>query len=242
LGVKTQSQHDSGFVDQFRVLSEQVASYYQGFGARLKPYHDPALPHFSALPLDHQRNAVRHLGLLSTITQWHSSGKVDAGNDAQALWCALKTLKLRPGSDLFNLLEAEDVLEIYTFPEQTQIWRNLNCMAVCSYTLEEVHCFSWDERYDRDAKSDEQIHAAVKELVRLNGRGYVTNFCGQHFVTERFSEERFKLRSESRLLVPLLEEQGRLAGAVKASRAQILETLPVTKEREKKPGLKLVKG
>ncbi len=206
----TDNSQSSSLTDldhEFRILADSVASHYRRFVPGVKPYHDSSLPHFSRLPTQKKQNAVHYLRQLWSVIQHDIANQVDVGNNAVALWSALKVFGFKPGSDLFGYLQGDDTIEIYTL-DGIQVWRNCNLMEVCSYSLEEIHSFEWHERYDRAEVDNQNI---VQTIGRMLGEGkprHVAAMIPYHSVNEKFSESMFRLNVRHDHFFPLTLQGG----------------------------------
>jgi hypothetical protein len=217
--LSSKSQDDTRLVQRFRELAEKIASYYGSHGARLKPYHDASLPHFSRLPADRKAQAVHYLELLEGVISSHLTEAVDATDDTVSLWSALKSYGLRPGSDFFSHLRKEHVIELYNL-DHVQIWRNLNFMSFCSYTLEEVNSFTWQELYQRDPQVDAQLWEIARRLFETRSRESVQCTVPFHLLEEKFSEGRFRVEVSHEHFFPLFSKENEFAGFMVVSRCR----------------------
>jgi hypothetical protein len=219
--LRAQSQSNKDIIQEFRFLAEGVASYYQRFQIAVKPYRDPALPHFSGLAIEKQQNALHYMRQIWGMTQNYIENQVDAGNDEIALWNALKVYGLTPKGNLFNHLEADDKIEIYTL-DGVQIWRNFNVMAICSYTLEESHSFEWQERYGRSSADNLAIMSAIEKIFQPGEECYVLAKIPYHLVVEKFSEEKLHLNVRHDYFFPLTKKDKSIAAFLVTSKVDIL--------------------
>jgi hypothetical protein len=198
-----------------------VVSFYDRFGIKVKAYHDRSLPHFSRLSAERKSRAVYYMRRIWGITRHHITNQVEVENNAQSLWSALKVSGLKPGSDLFSHLEADDKIEIYSL-DGIQIWRNCNVMEICSYTLEEIHSFDWHERYERCESDNSAILGAIGRLFDLGSERHVHARIPNHLVKEKFSEKRFQLNVRHDYFFPLVGENSELAAFLVTSKVEIL--------------------
>lgn len=211
---------ETNVVDEFRNLVEKLAEYYTESGVAVKPYHDRGLPHFSGLRPELRERALFEARTFWEITSGHITERVNPRNNSQALWGALKIAGLRPTASLFGHLTDEDCIEIYN-AAGFQIWRNMAMMEICSYTLEEVHCFEWHERYERSQAKNEDMQRAVNFIVSGAGREYHEPITS-HPVRERFSESQMLLWAQHDGWYGLTDREGRLAGILLRSRGGVL--------------------
>lgn len=210
--------------NQFRTLAENLSTYYNTLGAKSKPYHDPSLPHFSGLPETSKRSVIQHLTAQWQVAQTHITSQGEADNNAKSLWSALKVYGLNPGGDLFGFLEQDDMIEVYTL-DGIQIWRNCNVMEICSYTIEEVNCYDWEERYDRKETDNIVIRRAIGAMLDLNGKGYIRANIPYHIVEEKFSQERLRLNVSHGYFFPLLGQENQVTAFLVTSKVEVVSNL-----------------
>ena len=221
-------------ISEFRKIAEEVAAYFQQAGVNVKAYHEASLPHFSALSQERKRSAVHYLSLIRNIILDQTRNGTDAGNDSMALWSALKIFELTPGKELFRFLEGDDKIEVYDLAG-IQIWRNCNVMEICSYTLEEIYSFEWQERYERAEAQNHAILNAVKETLEKGIEQYVHAGISDHLVIEKFSELRFQLNVRHDYFFPLFGKDGKVQAFLVTSKVKILDraktdTQPLSKK------------
>lgn len=214
------SRDSNTVVNEFRTLVENLAEFYAKAGVAVKPYHDQALPHFSALQPEQQERALIEARTFWEITSGHMAERVNPRNNSQALWSALKTAGLRPTANLFGEITDGDCIEIYN-AAGFQIWRNITMLELCSYTLEEVHCFEWHQRYERRASDIEAMQKAIGRLLSGETRELHETIVS-HPVRERFSELRMLLWAQHEGWYGLTDREGQLAALLLRSRGGVL--------------------
>ena len=226
----------TNLVDEFRSLVENLAEYYTRSGVAVKPYHDQRLPNFCALRPELRERALFEARTFWEITSGHITERVNPRNNSQALWGALKIAGLRPTASLFGHLTDDDCIEIYN-ASGFQIWRNLAMMELCSYTLEEVHCFEWHARYERSSANNNAMTKAVNFILSGAGREYHEPIAS-HPVRERFSQTQMLLWAQHEGWYGLSDREGRLAGILLRSRGGVLS--PSSEALPGAPALSLV--
>jgi hypothetical protein len=95
------------------------------------------LPHFSRLSTYQKSAVVDSLQeVLAVCAEAQAAGDSPVDN-RKYFWRSLRRMKLTPCSDVFDRIEQDDVIEIFT-PDARQIFRSLNFFKYISCTLEEL--------------------------------------------------------------------------------------------------------
>jgi hypothetical protein len=179
-----------GPADKFRRTSEQISLLLnkEGVPAPL-PFHDESLVHFKALSNKQQQTAIRNIGNHLKILEYVVKSGESLKNEQQILWRALKLFNMRPKFDIFSFLDSKYAIELYDC-HGIQLWSNIRFMEVCSYTLEEMFCYSWQDRYKRDEEATGKILKVLDEMLISESpqtvRPQIENRLIESFSTERF--------------------------------------------------------
>lgn len=217
---KLKTLSSTNLSDEFKASCLKVAALCRHYGVEVEPYHDAKLLHFNSLEEGQKQSALYYLNLYLKLIQSSFDRETEEDNDSALLWDAFLGLGLRQPSDLFNVLEDDDKIEIYDL-NGVQIWRNFNVMRICSYTLEEIYSFSWEERYDRSPLDTKIAVEAVQHvLTNTDGKVYHANIKN-HEVIERFSSKRYILDASHEYLSPLYGKAGSVSGFVVVSKVKI---------------------
>lgn len=123
-------------------------------------------------------------------------------DEKRLVWLTFSKLGVRPSSELFNLINDDDYIEIYDC-EGIQVFRSFEFCRLVSYSLEEVLLHSWEHLYYRESKIKTQITSAVTQLfseaVINENLGIDTHVC-----EERISGDRRRFKVEMKYFAPLL--------------------------------------
>ena len=192
--------------DRFKELSERYAAFSREAGVELVPYRDPSLPFFTALDEKKKREVLTNLETSVSICASVSREGMTMRDARGLMWQAIRAFGFRPCSDLFNYIDDELVLEVHV-QDGRQIFRNFAFYQYCSYSLEELHCLSWEDLYIREPReSVDQIHALVAKIY--SGQMKSTEPAGvvPHYVLEAKSPKGMRLFLDQRYASPLFHE------------------------------------
>ena len=153
----------------FLHLADSLKSYHEKYGIPLRPYEDRSLPHFSKLPADHQKIVLTSLTvMLNLYAEMEINGEKPV-DSARLLWRSLNRLGWRPLSDIFDKIEDDDVIEIYS-SENIQVFRNMNFFRFITVTLEELCSFPWYQVAEMD-KVAADYYATLAPKMKANSIG-----------------------------------------------------------------------
>ncbi|MFV3407586.1 hypothetical protein ACNH6C_03200 [Bdellovibrio bacteriovorus] len=174
-------------VERFRLLCERLALVLEKEGLSVKPYHDPALPHFCRLANDQKDLALQTLKDYVEICQEVQAESYSLKDSPRFCWKALRRWGLVPSSDFFDKLEMANIVEIYT-SDNLQIFRNLRFFEVSTYTLEELYTLEWWKLYGREEAVTRDLFAAALDLLSGKVPGTMRFQVGKHQLWELCSE------------------------------------------------------
>lgn len=104
--------------------------------------------------------------------------------EKQLLWFALRSLRLAPPAEFFNILQNDHIVEVYMGTRQ--VYRTFNYYSLCSYSLDELETTPWDDLfYRKDPTMVDKIFGDVK--VALEENRIVYSEIPPHEVYERAS-------------------------------------------------------
>ncbi|MCB0365643.1 MAG: hypothetical protein H6624_04420 [Bdellovibrionaceae bacterium] len=207
LGQKSKLESEKSA--RFLCLSTHLASIATKDGVHYHPYFDPRLKVFSSLSPQQQQNALSSLETYIGICELTQANGARLRDNKSLLWYALKSMKLRFSSDLFDLISEEDTIEIYD-AENIQIFRNLQAMSLLSYSLEDLFCHTWMELFSREnPEIVENIQKTAIEMFTSNSNSARPM---SHLGFQKVRESRSPLKYEYNLMVkylaPLLDDNG----------------------------------
>ena len=112
-----------------------------------------------------------------------------------------------------------------------QFWRNLKFLEVSNYTIEEMFCLPWHERYKYDLKAAKMTEDIVIKI--LTGQIKDTHYCDIYNVlVEKHSAKKYAINVHHKIVSPLFYEDNSVAGFIVISDAKILGTMQTTSLKE----------
>jgi hypothetical protein len=220
--MKTDSYLGLGinYINEFRETADNICALTAKYKLSTKGYHNPDLPLFSTLTSQRQFELVRLLKMyFESLLAIEAMGE-RLDNHDRATWCAISSMGLVPPADLFKHFSSDAAVEIYDI-NSLQIWRNFECLKLCSYTLEEIYCLEWFNRYKRDEKVSQACFEVVGGLVNSNTADIVFPDIAEHTIEETCSLDRLKLKMRFVLFSKLKNRDGKTVAFAAISDARV---------------------
>lgn len=229
-------------IDAFRQRVDALRTLVATYAVGVKPYHRSDLPLFRKLSESAQDQALQGLESFEETLNATLRAGFRLDNQPQLVWHALKSMGLVPPSELFHHIGPDHVVEIYSL-EGLQIWRNLNFLKNCSYTLEEVYSIPWHLRYERQPDRVEEAMTKVGKLLRGETPALYHADISSHRIEETISEARFVLSVSHHWLARLEDREGSFRAWMGISDSKIVETrgayMGSVQENDRAPGVAL---
>ena len=216
------SLHSRLPVDTFRALSDSVSFRAARFGKRVRGYADPSLALFRASAPEKQAQILESLRLQNESLDTEDE-KVFFEAEKRALWKSIMLLGFVPPTDLFNELKPDRAIEIFGL-DGGLLWRNLTCMDLCSYTLEEIACTDVFERYQRSPGAYEQCVANLQAMLSGQVPEVLDPRMPAYTIIETMSAERLILSIKHELGAILKNRQGQVCAWLVMSDAKVVGT------------------
>lgn len=190
----------------------EISSALKKWEVNTIPYNHESCEYFRSLPCEAARIVAN--GAESTLASIQKAEKLNVplvDRSHSILWWALKEMHMIPRSDVFALLEENDVVEVYN-GQSIQVFRTFNLFRYLSYTLEELMCFEWFRLFERDDEITRSMLKVGDDI--LSGKVMRTHFPNfpSHYVTEKFSATRMRTLVQHRFISPLSDGGGGIAG------------------------------
>lgn len=122
------------------------------FGIDFSGYTQISINKFYLLPVQAQIAIIQSIEFLTSIL--HSiNPEIDRTRfEVESIYKTAKALKLKIPDDFLDVIEQGDIVEIYDFRSQTQVYRNLEFLRISSYDLLTAIVTPFPELFERDEK------------------------------------------------------------------------------------------
>lgn len=205
-------------VSEFKSAAEEIAKIITDHKVSVSAYHDSNLVLFLALDDERRRNSLTQITIYKESLQMAAEN--GSMNEKQSLWTTLKHLGMRPKSDIFEVINSNEAVEAYDL-SGIQFWRNLKFLEVCNYTIEEMFCLPWHERYDRDLDAAKMTEDIVIKIV--TGQITETYNCDIYNVLiERHSAKKYAIDVHHKQVSPLYSADNTVAGFIVISSVKVI--------------------
>ena len=215
----------------YRAYLGRMAEVINAHGYSVRAFDPGAPSRFSELPIE-RRFAILE-AITSTIVRAETAQKdrIPTHDNRQFAWWIIRDMKLRPTSDAFTTIEADDVIEIYD-SNHLQVHRSFNFFRALSYTLDQIFTHEWWELYSRlPSITEAMIHTATRIIGSKEAMNMVNPFP-DHWVTEIFSTSRNSSHIEPRIASTLLDSNGYVAAYLNVFRiSEVQSGKGTTQER-----------
>lgn len=145
---------------QFLDLAERLASLYKNLGLSVRATRNGEPVEFRRAKLPTRRRAIAYLAFNIELIEEIAAAGGSISDSRVYLWRALKKLQLTPPADVLNLIDDEDIVEIY-YLDEFQIFRNLKFIEITSFTVDEMLCRPWYRNVSRGALPQMRMAAIV---------------------------------------------------------------------------------
>ena len=196
-------------ISLFEELLERIANIPK------RPIPDHVWDIFAQLDEEQRAAAIEQISSYTELLAEAVAEGISLMADKRLAWFAMKKLKLTPPSDLLELIEEDDCVEVYNV-NGIQIFRSLTFYKIVSYSVAEITLYPWDRLYNRDPQITQQIIE----------QGFIKGFSGttsaykltipDHDVTEAMSLKPRSIHVKFGWLAPLID-QPRSVGAIFAT-------------------------
>ncbi len=196
------SSHLDRALKEFRQWARQIQALAADSGVRVIPYFDPSLPYFSRLNPERQDKTLEALKVYVDVCDLALSKAGHLRSAKTMAWAALRKLGLTPSPELFHFIEDADVIEVHD-AQGTQLFRNFEFFNYCSYSLEELYCFSWEQLYHRAPQVTDDLLQMVQGIYAGELKGCFPVDLPLHDINERYSPLEYVIQAQIKYASPL---------------------------------------
>ncbi len=226
MSLLTQKNESMARFKAFLEASDSVRTLAARLGISVLPVLDLENPSFLRLNTADQAAVLERLKIYSGLLEQASSAELL--DEKKLLWFALSRLRLAPPSDLLDMMQEGDLIEVYV--GDRQVYRSFNYYNYCSYSLDELETIPWSELFARDEQWTNEIFKEIGSC--LGTRKVITSQVPAHEVREIRSAYKNKFLYQLKYIVPLNDKEGGKPDCILGIlRAQVLDGVH-TAERE----------
>lgn len=227
------NQHLIDLKIQFEQQSREVCGLLSTANLNLQPYSNSRLSWYSKLTLSQMRDINSRLEVMTRVYKTTLSKDAELRNSKTLMWVALKELGYQFNSDLLELIDDDDVVEVYQFSNHLQVFCNMRFYDLCSYTMEDIFCRPWHELFRREISAfTSEIMKVVIAVQKDNRKETVKmGYLGAQRVIESDSPFRYEYDLTLKYLSPLRDGTDKIVAFVAIESAEILNHESVEKNK-----------
>lgn len=224
------AKSSTSFEDAFFYTVSQIAKLAAEVGIRIRPYYSSSLPYFNQL------SVAKKIAVLSAANSYLSvceqtKMSSNLADSRTFVWTGIKSLGLRPSSDLFSRLQGEDIVEIHDFSAR-QLFRNLNYFKYSSYDLESLFCLDIHHLFSYEERTLGHLMQWFKEVASGRWDNIKAFNIQPTKIVELQSPLKFELKVDFLFGGPLFGSDGKPAATVSLERARIEKSAAASIEEE----------
>lgn len=208
-GNKSGNLNLSGLEKDILLFTQSLTSFKElaaRYNFRIEPFSEASLQRFTTFPEVIRAHIIgnfnNYLDFLIESSKEDLSGLRD---DRFLVGRFLKKMNLIHDDRLLDQITEGDIIEVYS-KEIIQIFRNLNFMDVCSYTLLDLLTHQPYDLYDRSLQVVDKLKTIAMELetrpFNLQPMN-LSNLIPVHALQEKFSEHRLSAMVTFKTAYPL---------------------------------------
>ena len=204
----------------FRELAHELCAMGAAVDVVIRPYALSSLPHFGALSLAEQQEAVMKLAQYVSICQDVVASGGSLRSTRTFVWRAFREFGWTPSSKLFEAMGEDHVVEIYDL-NNIQLFRNFRFFEFCSYTLEDIFTRPWMQLFQRMSQSQtDDLLGFVTKLVKSRTRETIFPDLGIQNTREVDSELRYQVDIEVDSMALLFDATAEPVAFIACERAE----------------------
>lgn len=224
--MSTQSK-SSQLTPEVQILLKTLSDFeglLSQFQFKFQTHSEASLQRFASLPKETQGQITSGLQSYLQFLTFCSQSGFNLRFDRDLIRTFLKQMNFIYDESLIEQINDGSVIEIYN-PENSQIFRNLRMLDICSYSLLDLLTYDPFELYDR---SENVIGQLVDLSAKLAARPYDLSpvdlhYVPKHLVREIFSPRKVAVEVQFRIAYPLYKWPQEYAGVL-----LIEDALPVS--------------
>lgn len=199
---------NSTIENELREITSKLSDIFCSIKKHPRVYREETWARFRTYDSKTQEDCLNKANTYLEICQSTLNSGSSLTNTKQMLWYAVRRLKLLPSDDLFEVIQENDVVEIYN-SNGVQLFRNHRFFDICSYDFAELFIYPWYELYKRDNSVDEQIMFFANKIFSGEHKTTIAvSNIPYHKMQEIFSPEKFIMEMQEKYFSPLKPKSG----------------------------------
>ncbi len=192
-------QEDLDFFARLKNFSNLVGK----FDVEIEPYSRTGVSKFKEMSLHGRSQTIRNFTQYADLLEGAAKNGINLRHEKEVLTYVLARVGLTASDSAMDLIEDGHIIEIYT-AEHIQIFRNIEFMQYCNYSLLDLLTFTFFDLYERAAlvtnkllEASSRIFSSDIEVLDLRSE------FPHHVLRQRFAEPKAEIELDMRYLWPL---------------------------------------
>jgi hypothetical protein len=220
--MKSAFRPSSNLTEEFRARATLYSQRVGRAGTQIEPFPSSSNPlHFDRLEDSEKRAVISRLtDDLELFDQLEGEG-FSLRDSSKLLWRYLHKGGFIPCSDIFDKIEDEDVVSLYSL-EQKQIFQNLRFFDFVSLTLDDLFCSHWYAHSTRDASIEEAIYKIGVSFATGKLKGTIDPGLPVHVAQEVGTPDLMRFNIKIKYLSPVFTNS-QISGIISVNRCTWIE-------------------
>lgn len=200
----------------FSYFCTEITKHAKVYDIDLCAISNKGINKFNELSADQKMQIIEALkGCVYQLEQASLKNVSIIGDNRKHAWWALRNLGYIPPDDLFDKIDASDIIEIYD-SNSIQVFRSFELFKHISYSLTEMFSYTWSDLFERDEFVFNRISNTVADVLAGKTKGIIYANFPDHVVKEKFSAKKHWLKMRLKLLSPVYRADGSIGGLISA--------------------------
>jgi hypothetical protein len=215
--VEHLSLFDSSLYSELSSLALRISR----LGPKVEAASEASLRDFSRLSKVDQDQVMKKLANLDEVLLCYGEAAKDAPSSTRRVSKrAIEKYRLRIRDNDLELIDEEDVVEMYSV-EGLQMFRNLEFLQHCRYSLLEVMMYEWFTLYERASFVEKDLYQWQHNV--LTQKKALPCLFGENFMRERLLEEKRLYSIQFKYLIPVFGADNQdVQGLVLTSKGKLI--------------------
>lgn len=209
LSTGLERKSDDRVIQELKGLVYHLAWILKEEGLSVQPCRrENDFNRFLTFSPEHRNSSLVRLKRYVDVCEMTRKQGHSLANHHAFLWNMLKEMGYVPHSEMFGVLEDQDIVEIYD-NSLIQVFRNLRFFEICSYSLVELLTYEFPELYYREDSITQRLLKQVFSLLNEEQFKVLKADAPLHRVQETFSDHKNEYFIRQKYIAPLRDRVSR---------------------------------
>ena len=182
------------YIIELKTLLERYANLLKDSGCDVKPYNQACLDRYGKLSRQDQKKIYDDFAVMASLAFALKDSAIPIKDSRQSIWRIFGFMGWKPTSDLFEAIEPNHVIEVYTL-DNIQRYRSTNFFDYFTYSLGEIITYRWYELVHHSENKISEFMRISKDIANNKIKSTVTVGSEPFVTSELFSEGKRRVKS-----------------------------------------------